>query len=163
MARKSGTEAPETVAFAALRRSFADRRILVFVDPRVANRPGSPSYSVTDVYAPPLILFGASITLLISFGALYWIIGMMGVVLAWAFVQPPIVRARAVARARRIAFASPAGFKAVWALGGFAVALKDWPERNCIAPQGDWRRFAADYLIDPVDTESMSAKLGAAS
>jgi hypothetical protein len=158
MARRPGQRASETVAFAGLRRAYADRRILVFVDPKVANRPGSPSYSVTDVYAPPLILFAASITLLATFGLLHWIIGMMVVVLIWAFVQPPIVRWRAVQRAKRIAFASLDGFKAMWILGGFAVALKDWPERNCVAPTGDWRVFAADYLVDPIDATSVAAE-----
>ncbi len=159
MARKPGSGAPEAVAFAALRRSYADRRILVFVDAKVANRPGSPAHSATDVYAPPLILFGASLTLLLAYGPLTWIAGMVAATLVWAFVQPPIVRWRAVRRARRIAFASPQGFKAIWALGGFAVALKEFPERNCIAPQGDWRGFAADYLVDPVDGETMTARL----
>ena len=151
MARKASQRAAEGVAYAGLCRAHANKRILVFVDPKVANRPGSPSYSITDVYAPPLILFAASITVLATFGLVHWIIGMMVVILIWAFVQPPIVRWRAVRRAKRIAFASLDGFKAVWALGGFAVALRDFPERNCIAPMGDWRSFATDYLVDAVD------------
>ena len=161
MAKKPGTQAAESVAFAALRRSYADRRILVFVDPKVANRPGSPAHSATDVYAPPLILFGASITLLLSFGVLQWIVAMLAAVLVWAFALPPIVRWRAQRRARRIAFASAAGFKSIWALGGFAVVLADWPERSCAAPHGDWRTFAADYLVDPVDRETAAAKVRA--
>ena len=152
MARRPKTpRAAESVAHAGLCRAYANKRILVFVDPKVANRPGSPAYSVTDVYAPPMILFAASITVLAAFGLLQWIIAMMIVILIWAFVQPPLVRMRAVARAKRIAFASLEGWKATWALGGFAVALKDFPERNCIAPGGDWRAFATGYLVDAVD------------
>jgi hypothetical protein len=155
MARRPKTaSAPEGVAHAGLCRAYAAKRILVFVDPKVANRPGSPAYSIIDVYAPPLILFGASITVLATFGLLHWIIGMIVVILIWAFVQPPLVRMRAVARAKRIAFASLDGWKATWMLGGFAVALKDFPERNCVAPAGDWRTFATDYLVDPVDAAS---------
>jgi len=153
MARRPEAKAKETVAFAALRRAYRDGRILVFTDPRVVNRPGSPAYSIYDVYAPPLILFGASITLLAAFGLLEWIAGMVFAIFVWAFVQPPIVRWRANRRARVIAFATIEGLKAHWALGGFAVALKDWPERNCVAPKGDWRSFATDYLVDPIDAE----------
>jgi hypothetical protein len=157
MARKpKNPRASESVAYAGLCRAYASSRILVFVDPKVANRPGSPAYSITDVYAPPLILFAAGITILATFGLLYWIIGMMVVILVWAFVQPPIVRWRAVGRAKRIAFASLEGFKATWVLGGFAVALKDFPERNCVAPHGDWRAFATDYLVDAVDAAAQT-------
>ncbi|HEY1720078.1 MAG TPA: hypothetical protein VGG27_02450 [Magnetospirillaceae bacterium] len=158
MARRAGKRASESVAYAGLCRAYGNQRILVFVDPRVANRPGSPSYNAVDVFAPPLILFAASITVLATFGLLDWIICMMVVILFWAFVQPPIVRWRAIRRAKRIAFASLEGFKAVWVLGGFAVALKDFPERNCIAPAGDWRGFASEYLVDPIDSEPAAAK-----
>ena len=151
MARRREPPAPDSVAFAALSRAYRDRRILVFTDPRVMNRPGSPAYSIYDVYAPPLILFGGSITLLAAFGLREWIEGMVFTIFVWVFVQPPIVRWRAGRRARAIAFATVEGLKAIWALGGFAVALKDWPERNCVAPKGDWRAFATDYLVDPID------------
>jgi hypothetical protein len=156
MARRPTPPASETVAFAALRRAYQSGRILVFTDPKIVGKPGTPAYSVTDVYAPPLILFAAGITLLATFGLLHWIIGMTVVILIWAFVQPPIVRWRAKKRARVIAFSTLDGLKAMWALGGFAVALKDWPERNCIAPKGDWRSFATDYLVDPIDAEAAS-------
>jgi hypothetical protein len=150
MARKSkvAVSAEEAMAFAALKRALADGRVLAFTDPRVVNKPHSPAYSPTDVYAPPLVLFGASVTLLISFGVLQWIAAMMCVTFLWAFVQPPIVRWRAKLRARRIAFATPEGLKLMWSIGGMAVMLKDWPDRICVAPKGDWRAFSIDYLVD---------------
>lgn len=148
MARRDDKKANEVAAHAALARAYGDGRILVYTDPRIINRPGSPAYSIADVYVPPLVLFGASITLLIEFGMLVWIAGMVFVILFWAFVQPPIVRWRAGRRAKRIAFATPEGMKAHWALGGFALVLKDWPDRNCVAPKGDWRAFATDYLVE---------------
>ncbi len=159
MARKAkNPRASESVAYAALCRAYANKRILVFVDAKVANRPGSPAYNIVDVYAPPLILFAGGITVLATFGLLQWIIAMMVAIAIWAFVQPPIVRWRAVRRAKRIAFASLEGWKVTWGLGGFAVALKDWPERNCIAPTGDWRAFATDYLVDAADAAEAAAR-----
>jgi len=154
MARRNAQQIPETVAFAALQRAYETGRILVYTDPKVVGRPGTPSHSVTDIYAPPLVLFAAGITLLTAFGLLEWIIGMVFAIGVWAFVQPPIVRFRARRRAKRIAFGSIEGMKVSWAVGGLALVLKDWPERNCIAPKGDWRSFAADYLVDPIDHDA---------
>jgi len=157
MARRPEPKEKEAVAFAALARAYAARRILVYTDPKVIGRPGSPAYSVIDVYAPPMVMFGASITLLTAFGLVEWIVGMLGAILIWSFVQPPIVRWRAKRRARAIAFANPDGLKRCWALGGFALVLKDWPERHCVAPTGDWRAFATDYLVDPIDRDPSQA------
>jgi len=154
MARRPDQRTNETVAFAALRRAYSSGRIIVHTDPKLVGRPGTPSYSVIDVYAPPLVLFGASITLLAAFGLIEWIAGMVFAVLFWSFVQPPIVRLRAKRRARQVAFGSIEGLKVSWAIGGLALVLKDWPERNCVAPKGDWRSFATDYLVDPVDHDS---------
>ena len=154
MARRAAQKTNETVAFAALRRAYDSGRIIVHTDPRVVGKPGTPSYSVADVFAPPLVLFAGSITLLAAFGLVEWIIGMVIAVLVWAFVQPPIVRWRANRRARVVAFGSIEGMKISWAIGGLALVLKDWPERNCIAPGGDWRGFAVDYLVDAIDHES---------
>ena len=109
MARRPEPKEKEAVAFAALARAYAARRILVYTDPKVIGRPGSPAYSVIDVYAPPMVMFGASITLLTAFGLVEWIVGMLGAILIWSFVQPPIVRWRAKRRARAIAFANPDG------------------------------------------------------
>jgi hypothetical protein len=157
MARRPDPKTNETVAFTALRRAYESGRILVYTDPRIHGRPGTPSHSLIDVYAPPLVLFGASITLLTAFGMLEWIIGMVITILFWSFVQPPIVRYRAKRRAKAIAFASIEGLKVSWAIGGLALVLKDWPERNCVAPTGDWRGFANDYLVDPIDHDSAKA------
>jgi len=156
MARRPDPKTNETVAFAALRRAYQTGRILVYTDPKIVGRPGTPSYSVIDVYAPPLVLFGASITLLAAFGLLEWIIGMAIAIGIWSFVQPPIVRMRAKRRAKLVAFGSIEGMKVSWAIGGLALVLKDWPERNCVAPAGDWKSFATDYLVDSIDHEPTS-------
>jgi hypothetical protein len=157
MARRPAQKTDETVAFTALQRAYASGRVLIYTDPKIVGKPGTPSYSVIDVYAPPLVLFAASITLLAAFGLLEWIAGMLVAILIWAFAQPPIVRLRAVRRAKAVALGSLEGMKVSWAIGGLALVLKDWPERNCIAPKGDWRGFATDYLVDPVDHETSQA------
>ena len=64
------------------------------------GRPGTPSYSVIDVYAPPLVLFGASISLLAAFGLLHWIIGMAIAIGIWSFVQPRELEARMIPQGR---------------------------------------------------------------
>ncbi len=148
MAKKS-LKLPDEVVIQALSRAYADGRILLFTDPKTVARPGSPAYSEVDVFAPPLVLFVSSLTLLFTFGMLEWIVAMVGVLGYQMLAQPRIVLWRAHRRARRVAFAAAANLEALWKVGGIAVALKDWPERNCVAPGGDWRAFAIEYLVDP--------------
>ncbi len=121
------------------------------------NGPGSPGYSVTDVYAPPMVMFGASITLLAAFGLLEWIIGMVFAITIWSFVQPPIVRWRAGRRARAVAFASLDGLKTLLGAGRLRAGAEGLAGSQFAAPEGDWRAFATDYLVDPIDYDSAQA------
>lgn len=150
----------DEVAFAALQRAHAEGRIVVFTDAAAISLPNSPAYSAIDVFVPPLVLMASSITLLFAFGILEWIAGLIGVLLYQAFVQPRLVLWRAHRRAQRYALLHLGNLKLLWESGGIAVALKDWPERNCIAPDGDWRMFAADYLLDRDEVSSAAGGMG---
>jgi len=147
MARQQHRPA-EDVAYEALRRAHAAGRVVIFSDAHVLNRPGSPVYSPIDIFAPTLALMGSSLTLLFAFGLLPWIIALV-LILLWQvygaryFVEWRLHRRTVQSAVRNLQF-----MRVLWHMGGIAIALKDWPEKNVVAPYGDWRAFVGDFLID---------------
>lgn len=138
----------DDVAHHALRKAFESRRVVFFTDPHLLNRPGSPVYNPIDVFVPPLVLMVSSLTLLFAFGLVEWIVALVLVLLYQVYAAKRVVDYRMHRRTVEAVLRNPHNLQMLWDMGGIAVALKDWPERNCIAPLGDWRVFARDYLID---------------
>lgn len=133
-------------AHAILLRARAADRVELFSDPAVLNRPGSPVFSPLDVYVPPVVLLASSLTLLFAVGLIAWLVALVLVLGYQMYLARRVVEWRLHRRTVRAAFAGPQNFALLWNLGGIAIALKGWPERNCVAPAGDWRKFVADYL-----------------
>jgi hypothetical protein len=139
----------DEVAHAALKAAYVTRQVVFFTDPRVLARAGSPLYNPLEVFVPPLVLLASSLTLLFAFGLVEWIFALVLVLFYQVYGAPRVVHWRVHRRAVAALLRSPQALETLWQFGGLAVALKRWPERNCIAPEGDWRGFVADYLIIP--------------
>ena len=139
---------PEHVAYDALRRAYTENRIVFFTDPQVLNRPGSPVYSAIDVFAPPLVMMGGSLTLLFAFGLLEWMIALLFVLAYQLYGAKYLVEWRMHRRTVKALMRHPYNLSMLWKMGGIAIALREWPERNCVAPQGDWRHFVGDWLME---------------
>jgi hypothetical protein len=142
------SRSPDSAAFEALRRAYASGRIIIVIDVMLLNRPGSPVFSVVDVFAPPLALLASSLTLLFAFGVLPWIAALIVILLYQVYAAHYLVYWRLRQRAVSAMLRNSHNLQILWAVGGCAIALKDLPERNCIAPHGDWRAFARDLLMD---------------
>ncbi len=140
---------PETVAYEALRRAHMMGRVVIFTDAHILNRPGSPVYSPLDVFVPTLVLMASSLTLLFAFGLVQWLVALVLIVLWQAYGARYFVEWRLHRRTVTAVVRNLYNMKLLWQMGGIAVALKDWPEKNCVAPFGDWQAFAGDFLIDP--------------
>lgn len=133
-------------AHARLCKAYAAGRIAFFTDRSVLARPGSPVYNALDVFVPPLVLMASSLTLLFAFGLLPWIIALILVLLYQAFLAPHLVHWRLHRRSVAAILHHSHNLKLLWDSGGLAIALKDWPEKNCRGPLGDWRAFVQQYL-----------------
>jgi hypothetical protein len=132
-----------------LKQAHAAGRVVIFSDSRVLARPGSPLYNAIEVFVPPLVLMASSLTLLFAFGIIEWIVALL-VVLAYQFYGAPhVVNWRVHQRAVVAALKNPHNFQVLWDMGGIAIGLKDWPERSCAGPGGDWRAFCGEYLTVP--------------
>jgi hypothetical protein len=143
----AGNTITQDSAHAALRQAYAAGQIVFFSDPRILARPGSPLYNPLDVFVPPLVLLASSLTLLFAFGLVEWIVVLILILFYQVYGAPRVVHWRVHRRAIAAVLQGPRTLQILWGIGGLAVALKRWPERNCIAPNGDWCGFAADYLI----------------
>ncbi len=144
-------EHPALAAHAALRRAHAAGRLIFFTDPRVLARPGSPVYNGLDLFVPPLVLMASSLTLLFAFGLIEWIIALILILLYQVYGAPRLVHWRTHQRAVEVALQNLHNFQLLWSIGGFAVALKDLPTCNCVAPTGDWLSFVDDYLREAAE------------
>ena len=138
----------DDVAFAAVRRATQEKRTQIFTDPRLLGRPGSPVYNAWDIFGPLIVLMVGSLVILFGFGVLEWIISLLLVLLYQVFFARLVVGWLLHRRTLRKALSSPYELQAVWRTGGIAIALLASPEHNCIAPLGDWRVFAAEYLLE---------------
>lgn len=135
-------------AYEALRRAHANGRLVIATDKAMLNRPGSPVFNPLDIYVPPVVLLASSLTLLFAFGLVPWILGLVAVLLFQRFVAGHWVEWRMRRRVIEAVLANPNNLDLLWSLGGIVIALKDWPQRNCAAPYGDWRRFVGEYLTE---------------
>ena len=146
----------ENVAFEALRRAYADKRVIFFTDPKQLSRPGSPVYSPIDVFVPSLVLMASSLTLLFAFGLLEWMVALLLVLLYQIYGAHYFVQWRLHERTERAILIAPYTLNMLCRLGGIAIAIKAFPEKNCVAPKGYWKQFCADWLVDlssPMDDD----------
>ncbi len=140
-------------AHEALRKAHAAGRVVFFTDWRILARPGSPLYNALEVFVPPLVLMGGSLTVLFAFGLLEWIAALVVVLLYQLYGAPHMVNWLVHRRAVAAALNNPQNLQILWDLGGIAIALKDWPERICVGPKGDWRAFCGEFLVVPESVE----------
>ncbi len=136
-------------AHEALRKAYTAGRVVFFTDSRILARPGSPLYNVLEVFVPPVVLLAGSLTLLFAFGLLEWIVALVVVLLFQLYGAPRVITWRVHRRAVAAVLASPQNLQILWDMGGLAIGLKDWPERSCVGPKGDWRAFCGEFLVVP--------------
>lgn len=141
-----GAKISEEEAFALMQKAFAAHRMTLFTDPAILNRQGSPLFNPLETFAPLLILLASSMTLLLAFGLVEWIIGLALVLVLQTFVIKKLNEWRFHRRAVRMALSSLYNFRLLWSMGGLVLALKDWPGKNCVAPGGNWKSFVAHYI-----------------
>lgn len=135
-------------AHEALRKAHAAGRVIIYSDARILARPGSPLYSVFEVFVPPLVLLASSLTLLFAFGLIEWLAALVMILLYQVYGAPRVVNWLVHRRAVVAVLTNPQNLQILWEMGGIALALKDWPEQSCIGPRGDWRAFCGDFLVE---------------
>ncbi|MDA8230206.1 MAG: hypothetical protein M0006_02585 [Magnetospirillum sp.] len=121
-------------------------RVEVFADPRVLDFHGSPVHSPWDHLVPLLALMLLALAVLLSAGMAFGIVAMTVGALAHLLSSRHVVAWAVKRRALAYLLESAAHWQALWQLGGLAVVLKGTDEPPCLAPLGDWRKFALRNL-----------------
>ncbi|WP_142849372.1 hypothetical protein [Telmatospirillum sp. J64-1] len=155
MARRPDPQQDEKL-HKALRLAHDDRRLALYVDFDALNRQGSLVYNPWEYILPLLFLLLGSLALLLSMGMIIGLVAMFLAVLAHFFVINHLIAWRLRQRTIALAFGSVEGWKMMWERGGIAVALVHQPGISCLAPSGDWRRFAQTYLPDAEEYSRMN-------
>ena len=137
---------PVETAHAAVMQAYAEKRLQIHLDLPLLVRPGSPAHDALDVFVPLLILMPSSLTLLLAFNILVWIVGLSFVLLFQIFLSPSYVAWRTKRRVLK-ALTHLHNFQLLWSYGGIALTVAGQADHFCLAPMGHWREFTYRFLM----------------
>ncbi|MGE5548128.1 MAG: hypothetical protein ACM33T_14575 [Solirubrobacterales bacterium] len=120
-------------------------RLEIHTDQRMLDFQGSPVHSPWDHLVPLLVLMFAALGILLAAGVAVGIVGMTMGVFAHVYGVKHLVAWRIRSRATAYMLESALHWQQLWHLGGIVVLLKGTSE-YCMAPKGDWRKFARRNL-----------------
>lgn len=133
-----------------IRNAVTAGRVRLFADPRVLDYPGSPVHQPLDHLAPLLGLMTLAMVILLVAGVAVGLVSMTVGVLIHFLTNRYFLAWRLRRRVTTFLLASPAHWQALWRLGGIALVLVGTDEPPCLAPLGNWRKFALRNLAgDP--------------
>ncbi|MGE5504303.1 MAG: hypothetical protein ACM31L_07745 [Actinomycetota bacterium] len=132
-----------------LKAAVRAKRVAVYTDARLLDYQGSPLHQPWDHLAPLLGLMSLALLLLLFLGVAVGIVAMTLCTLTHVFGTKHFVAWRLRQRAVDYMLESPAHWQTVWQMGGVALVLEQSAEPPCLAPKGDWRKFARRNLGEP--------------
>ncbi|MBC7906986.1 MAG: hypothetical protein H7Y60_09610 [Rhodospirillaceae bacterium] len=117
-----------------------------YTDQRMLDFQGSPVHNSWDHLAPLLVLMCLALAILLSTGVAIGIVAMTFGALGHLLGIKHFVAWRIRARAQAYVQISVHHLHQLWQLGGMVLAMKGGTEPPCVAPRGDWRKFATRNL-----------------
>lgn len=121
-------------------------RVEIFTDARALDFQGSPVHAGWDHLGPLLGLMLLALALLLGFGVAVGIVAMTVCAFAHLLGNKHFVAWRLKRRTIAFMLENALHWAAVWHLGGVALVLRNSGEPPCLAPKGDWRKFAVRNL-----------------
>jgi len=121
-------------------------RVKIYADANALAFEGSPVHSPWDHLAPLLALMVLALMVLLAAGVAYGIVAMTVGALLHLVCGRYYVAWRLHQRVEAHLLHSFAQWQALWDQGGVAMVLVDSTEAPCLAPLGDWRKFARRNL-----------------
>lgn len=133
-----------------------DNRVLIGIDLRHFNRPGSPTYSRFDNALPAIAAVCCTATAWLLGGWIWGLAILASSVILILTTANVWVMHRLRQRTLALALASVQGWLGVWRYGGISLrALSDGGKGvapgEIAAPEGDWRAFARKRLPEVAD------------
>lgn len=133
-----------------LRAAILAGTVEVHTDQRMLDFQGSPVHSPWDHLVPLMGLMFLALAVLLFAGVAVGIVAMTMGVFAHVYGIKYLVAWRIRQRATAYLIESASHWRQLWHLGGIVIVLKGTSE-YCMAPKGDWRKFARRNL--PEETE----------
>lgn len=119
----------------------------IHTDQRMLDFQGSPVHSPWDHLVPLMALMFVALAVLLFAGVAIGIVAMTMGVFAHVYGVKHLVAWRIRQRAIAYMLESAAHWQVLWHLGGIVIVVKGTSE-YCMAPKGDWRKFARRNLPD---------------
>lgn len=140
----------DDVLYEQLQQAVSTGTVEIHTDQRMLDFQGSPVHSPWDHLLPLMVLMFLALAVLLFAGVAVGIVAMTMGVFAHVYGVKHLVAWRIRERAVAYMLESSAHWQQLWHLGGIVILLKGTSE-YCMAPKGDWRKFARRYL--PEDTQ----------
>lgn len=128
--------------------AIIDKRVLVYTDQRMLDFQGSPVHNGWDHLAPLMVLMVLALVILLATGVAFGIVAMTIGALAHLLGIKHFVAWRIRSRTTAYMLESAYHWHQIWQLGGIAIYMPESNEPPCLAPRGDWRKFARRNLSD---------------
>lgn len=125
--------------------SVASGMVEIHTDQRMLDFQGSPVHSPWDHLVPLIVLMLMALGILLFAGVAVGIVAMTMGVFAHVYGVKHLVAWRIRQRAVQYMLAGPGHWQQLWHLGGIVILVKGTSE-YCMAPKGDWRKFARRNL-----------------
>lgn len=131
-----------------VRAAVLTRQVEIYTDQRMLDFQGSPVHHAWDHLLPLMILMLLALAVLLATGVAFGIVAMTLGALAHLLGIKHYVAWRIRARSIAYMLESAAHWNHLWQLGGIALYFPGGTEPPCLAPRGDWRKFARRNLYD---------------
>jgi hypothetical protein len=129
-----------------LRDAVLRGQVEIYTDQRMLDFEGSPIHNGWDHLAPLLGLMSLALAILLATGVAVGIVAMTLGALGHLLGIKHFVAWRIRARAKAYMLESAAHLNHLWQLGGVVLVVMGSSEPPCVAPRGDWRKWARRIL-----------------
>ena len=144
-----------------LRAAVLTRRVHVYTDQRMLDFQGSPVHNGWDHLLPLMVLMVLALVILLATGVALGIVAMTIGALAHLLGIKHFIAWRIRTRTTAYMLESAHHWHQIWQLGGIAIDMPESNEPPCLAPRGDWRKFARRNLSDtPAAADQDEAAIG---
>lgn len=131
-----------------LRAAVLTKRVHIYTDQRMLDFQGSPVHNGWDHLLPLMVLMVLALVILLATGVALGIVAMTIGALAHLLGIKHFVAWRIRQRTTAYMLESAHHWHQIWQLGGIAIYMPESNEPPCLAPRGDWRKFAQRNLSD---------------
>ncbi|MDK9721046.1 MAG: hypothetical protein OEL53_07660 [Rhodospirillales bacterium] len=132
----------EEELFMAVKAAYEHRMLDAVGNMKLLNNPHSPLFNPWENVGPLLALILGSLFVLLVYKLLWGTLALLASCGIYLLLVRPWMAWRMHARLVGLLLRDLPTFKTLWGLGGFSLIWVGYPPDYCLAPKGDWQKFA---------------------